>query len=62
MQEFTASTFGGRFPEIYDQGPERADTPATVTFLEQLAAGGPTLELAVGTGRVALPLARHGVP
>ena len=62
MQEFTASTFGVRFAEIYDQGPERADTPAMVTFLERLAAGGPTLELAVGTGRVALPLARRGVP
>jgi SAM-dependent methyltransferase len=61
MEHFTATTFGERFAEIYDQGPERADTLATVAFLEQLAGGGPALELAIGTGRVALPLAARGV-
>lgn len=40
---------------------ERADTTATVTLLEELAHGGPALELAIGTGRVALPLAARGV-
>jgi SAM-dependent methyltransferase len=30
--------------------------------LEHLAAGGPALELAIGTGRVGLPLAARGVP
>jgi SAM-dependent methyltransferase len=30
--------------------------------LEELAAGGPALELAIGTGRVGLPLAARGVP
>jgi SAM-dependent methyltransferase len=33
----------------------------TVALLEELAQGGPALELAVGTGRVALPLSSRGV-
>ena len=36
-------------------------TPA-VDFLERLADGGPALELAIGTGRVAVPLVERGVP
>jgi SAM-dependent methyltransferase len=50
--------------EIYDNDPDvsqRADTSATVAFLERLAGGGPALELAIGTGRVALPLAAQGI-
>lgn len=34
----------------------------TVTFLAEPAGDGPALELAVGTGRVAVPLSEHGVP
>ena len=34
----------------------------TVDFLTDLAGDGPALEFAVGTGRIALPLARRGVP
>ena len=34
----------------------------TVDFLASLAHGGPALELAVGTGRVAVPLLQAGVP
>ena len=33
----------------------------TVDFLADLAGEGPALELAIGTGRVALPLSRRGV-
>ena len=32
-----------------------------VECLAELAAGGPALEFAIGTGRVALPLARRGI-
>jgi len=39
----------------------RGDEVETVAFLEQLARGGPALELAIGTGRIALPLAARGV-
>ena len=47
--------------ETYDYVSERGDTRATVALLEQLARGGPALELAIGTGRVALPLAACGI-
>jgi SAM-dependent methyltransferase len=40
-------------PEVIDQ---------TVDFLADLAGRGRALELGIGTGRVALPLARRGVP
>jgi SAM-dependent methyltransferase len=40
----------------------RGDEAATVEFLAALAQGGRALELAVGTGRIALPLAERGVP
>ena len=33
---------------------------ATVDFLEELAGAGPVLEFAIGTGRIALPLAARG--
>jgi SAM-dependent methyltransferase len=47
--------------EVYDELDRREDTMDTVAFLEQLAGGGTVLELAIGTGRVALPLAARGV-
>lgn len=40
----------------------RGDETAAVLFLEQLAKGTPALELAIGTGRIALPLAAKGIP
>jgi ubiquinone/menaquinone biosynthesis C-methylase UbiE len=40
---------------------QRGDELATVAFLEQLAGRGPALELAIGTGRMALPLAARGM-
>src|SRR5205085_11464281 len=55
------TSFGEDAAEIYDETTQRMDTLATVTFLEQLAGGGPALELAIGTGRVALPLAARGL-
>ncbi|MDX6550017.1 MAG: hypothetical protein QOJ31_701 [Gaiellales bacterium] len=53
-------SFGKDAAAIYDDVP-RGDEPETVAFLERLAGGGPALELAVGTGRIALPLAARGV-
>lgn len=46
---------------VYDDVSQRGDEMATVAFLEQLARGGPALELAIGTGRIALPLAARGI-
>ncbi|WP_020660258.1 class I SAM-dependent methyltransferase [Amycolatopsis benzoatilytica] len=59
----------GWFPESvaarYD-APGGANAPEVVTpavdVLEELADGGAALELAVGTGRIAAPLAARGVP
>jgi SAM-dependent methyltransferase len=54
-------SFGDDAAENYDELSRRGDEAATVAFLERLARGGPALELAIGTGRIALPLAAQGV-
>jgi hypothetical protein len=40
---------------------KRGDEVAAVAFLEELAGEGPALELAIGAGRIALPLAARGI-
>jgi hypothetical protein len=40
---------------------QRGDEMAAVAFLEQLAGRGPALELGIGSGRLALPLAARGL-
>ncbi|WP_349880414.1 class I SAM-dependent methyltransferase [Micromonospora sp. HUAS YX12] len=52
--------FGRLWAATYD-GPGNPDPAPAVDFLAPLAQGGPVLELAVGTGRVALPLAARGL-
>ncbi|MEU4789596.1 class I SAM-dependent methyltransferase [Micromonospora tulbaghiae] len=52
--------FGRLWAASYD-GPGNPDPAPAVDFLAPLAEGGPVLELAVGTGRVALPLAARGL-
>lgn len=52
------SSFDGDAAERHD---ERGDEGAAVAFLESLAGSGPALELGIGTGRLALPLAARGV-
>lgn len=42
-------------------GVLRGDEAETVTFLADLARAGPVLEFAIGTGRIALPLAARGL-
>jgi hypothetical protein len=54
------SSFGEAVAASYDDAP-RGDEAQTVAFLAALAQGGPALELAIGTGRIALPLADRGV-
>jgi len=53
-------SFDQEVAESYDRHP-RGDETDAVAFLEALARGGPALELAIGTGRIALPLAARGV-
>jgi hypothetical protein len=40
---------------------QRGDETAAVAFLEQLAGRGPALELGIGAGRIAVPLAARGI-
>ncbi|GAB3199465.1 class I SAM-dependent methyltransferase [Nocardioides hungaricus] len=54
----TAERYDADSVEMF--GPEVLDP--TVDFLAEVADGGPALEFAVGTGRVAVPLAARGVP
>ena len=44
-----------------DRDFQRGDEIAAVAFLEQRAGPGPALELGIGTGRIALPLAARGI-
>ena len=53
-------SFGEDVAAEYGTG-KRGDEDAAVAFLERLAGGGPALELAIGAGRIALPLAARGV-
>ena len=52
--------FGRQWAPKYD-GTDNPDPGPAVDFLAPLAAGGRVLELASGTGRVALPLAARGL-
>jgi len=58
----TTNFFGADVAARYDR--ETADMPVepVVDFLAELAGDGAALELAIGTGRIAVPLARRGVP
>jgi SAM-dependent methyltransferase len=61
MEGFEPRTsFGYAVSKRYDQSP-RGDETETVEFLARLAGQRGALELAVGTGRIALPLTGAGV-
>ncbi len=57
--------FAGAIAERYDAGSPEMFEPdvlgPTVDLLAELAGNGPALELAIGTGRVALPLHERGL-
>ena len=53
-------SFGEEAAAIYDDAP-RGDEAETVAFLAGWPATGRRFELAIGTGRIALPLAARGV-
>jgi SAM-dependent methyltransferase len=64
VEGYGPGTYGDRIAEVYDDWYASADfleTEPTVQLLAELAGSGPVLELAVGTGRVALPLAERGL-
>ncbi len=60
MERYDDTTYGERIAEVYDTlFPEQEED--AVALLAELAAGGRVLELGIGTGRMALPLAARGL-
>ena len=62
MDDYSVSTYGDQIADEYDRLHAHMDPTAAVNALAALANGGRVLELGIGTGRVALPLAARGVP
>jgi SAM-dependent methyltransferase len=62
MKEYGPETYGDRIADVYDDFYRtELDTEGAVETLAELAGAGPVLELAIGTGRLALPLAERGL-
>ena len=62
MTEYTASTYGDRIAARYDEIHAHLPHPGgAADTLARLAGKGRALELGIGTGRIALPLAALGV-
>lgn len=59
--DYTAATYGDRMAGVYDSFYGSVDVELRMDVLEELAAGGRALELGIGTGSFALPLAARGV-
>jgi len=55
-------SYGRSFADVYDAWySDVSDVVATVTHVRELSRNGRILELGVGTGRIALPLADAGL-
>jgi SAM-dependent methyltransferase len=62
VEGYDEATYGDRIADVYDDWyGDITDTAACVEALTRLARGGPVLELGVGTGRLAIPLASAGL-
>jgi SAM-dependent methyltransferase len=59
--EYGPETYGERIADVYDTWYRLGDTAQEAALLAGLARGGRVLELGIGTGRIALPLAQQGV-
>jgi len=59
--EYGPETYGDGVAEVYDGWYGGGDAAPMVSRLAALAGSGPVLELGIGTGRAALPLASRGV-
>ena len=61
MHGYRPGTYGASFADVYDDWYGTiSDVDATVAALSRLAGRGLVVELGVGTGRIALPLAADG--
>ncbi len=62
MRGYGSESYGEAFADVYDDWYAGVSpVEATVARLAELAGAGPVLELGVGTGRLALPLAATGL-
>lgn len=60
MDQYDESTYGRSIADVYDDTYGGCEE-ATIALLAGCAQGGRALELGIGTGRVALPLAARGI-
>lgn len=60
MNFYSDETYGERVAGVYDDWYSEVD-PHSISLLAELAGTGRALELGIGTGRIALPLASKGV-
>jgi SAM-dependent methyltransferase len=62
VEHLDPAAYGDAIADVYDDWYEEvSDVEGTVATIRELAGGGPVLELGIGTGRIALPLAAAGV-
>jgi SAM-dependent methyltransferase len=61
VSDYDAASYGDKIAEVYDEWYSELDTSGAIELLAGLAGPGPVLELGIGTGRVALPLAERGI-
>ncbi|MDQ4005656.1 MAG: class I SAM-dependent methyltransferase [Actinomycetota bacterium] len=62
MVEHDPAAYGDRAAAVYDElFGSLEDTEDAVSFLAEIAGPGPVLELGIGTGRLAIPLAERGI-
>ena len=60
---YLCSTYGDAFADVYDDWYQQVtDVDGTAALISSLSEGLEVLELGVGTGRLALPIAAAGVP
>jgi SAM-dependent methyltransferase len=62
VKDFNPASYGAGIAEEYDALYEgQLDTAGAVDRIRELAAGGPVLELGIGTGRLAIPIRIGGL-
>ena len=61
MLPFSPETFGELNADDYDEVNDPGTTDACVQLISEIANRGRILELAIGTGRIAIPLAKTGL-
>lgn len=60
MSDYNDETYGELIADVYDDWYSEVD-PQMLEMLARLSGGGRALELGIGTGRVAIPLAARGM-